>query len=68
MMPTDAPLSPETEDDFWGACNGWWTNASSKVKRSIFMDDFVYSIALDKINISTLPDLENPITQIELID
>ena len=58
----------ETEDDNWGACRQWWSNAKSKVKRSVFMEDYVYSIALDLINVSAPDDLEHPIAVIDLID
>ena len=59
---------PETQDDNWGACNNWWTQSNSKVKRSIFMDDYVYSIALDLINVSQIDDLGNPVAAIELVE
>jgi hypothetical protein len=56
------------------SCSNWWTNANSEVKRSIFMsgdvgegsEDFVYSVALDKILIASLDDLENPVRRIDL--
>jgi len=63
---------PETADNYGIGCSNWWTDSNSKVKRSIFMssdtEDFVYSIAMDLINISNLKDLEHPLTSIELID
>lgn len=51
------PESPVT-------CSNWWTNANSIVKRSIFMDDYVFSIAMDKIKIAKL---ENPVQDIGTI-
>jgi len=35
-------------------CSNWWTNSNSIVKRSIFMDDYVYSVAMDQIIINDL--------------
>jgi hypothetical protein len=32
------------------------------------MEDFVYSIAMDLINVSEVADLEDPISKINLID
>jgi len=62
---------PETIDAYRSACSNWWTDSNSKVKRSIFMssdtEDFVYSIALDLINVSDLTDLENPLVSIPLV-
>jgi uncharacterized secreted protein with C-terminal beta-propeller domain len=57
---------PETATDSWGACTNWWSDPDTKVKRSIFMDDYTYSIAQNKIEISTLEDLETPISSIAL--
>ncbi len=39
------------------ACSNWWTQASSKVKRSIIMDDFVYSISDELIKVDSLDSL-----------
>jgi hypothetical protein len=62
---------PETIDTYRSACSNWWTDSNSKVKRSIFMssdtEDFVYSIAMDLINVSNLTDLENPLVSIPLV-
>ncbi len=61
---------PETIDTYRSACSNWWTDSNSKVKRSIFMssdtEDFVYSIAMDLINVSDLTDLANPLVAIPL--
>ena len=36
------------------------------VKRSVFMDDFVYAIASDQISVSNIADLEHPVSSIDL--
>ncbi|MCP4606433.1 MAG: hypothetical protein GY847_38990 [Proteobacteria bacterium] len=59
---------PETEYSNESGCYNWWTDSNSKVKRSIFMEDFVYSIAKDKINISRIDDPSHPITSIDLVE
>lgn len=38
-------------------CFNWWTSSNSVVKRSIFMDDYVYSVALDQIKINHIDKL-----------
>jgi hypothetical protein len=48
------------------SCSNWWTNPNSHIKRSIIMDDFVFSIADDQIIVSNLADLTTPLTSIEL--
>lgn len=47
-------------------CNNWWTTSNSVVKRSIFMDDFVYSISLDRIKIDPLNNLGHDLSVIDL--
>ncbi|MDJ0762574.1 MAG: beta-propeller domain-containing protein [Myxococcota bacterium] len=59
--------TPETEENNGGYCQNWWTNPNSKVKRSVFMEDFVYSIAKDRINVSKADNLATPISSIDLV-
>jgi hypothetical protein len=42
-------------------CGSWWTYAQSSVKRSVVMDDWVYSIASSKLRASSLDDLDSPV-------
>jgi hypothetical protein len=35
-------------------CSNWWTDASSDVKRSVVMDDFVYSISDEIVKVTNL--------------
>jgi hypothetical protein len=35
-------------------CNTWWSHADSSVKRSIFMDDLVFSIATDRMKVQRM--------------
>lgn len=39
------------------SCNNWWTGANSTVKRSVILDDFVYSVADDVINVANVSSL-----------
>ncbi len=56
----------EWEWDYEPQCSSWWTESNSTVKRSIFMDEFLYSVALDEIRISALGDLEHPLAILPL--
>lgn len=49
-----------------GTCSNWWTQSNSKVKRSVIMDDYVYSVALDLINVAHLDDLDSLVAGISL--
>jgi hypothetical protein len=49
-----------------GACSNWWTNASSEVKRSVIMDDFVYSISETRIKVNALGNLSTDLAVVPL--
>jgi len=54
--------------DSWDLCGNWWTQSNSTVQRSIFMDDYVYSVALDQIKIDSLYNLGTDISVINLLE
>jgi hypothetical protein len=58
-------VNPETTD--YGSCGNWWTDSNSVVKRSIFMDDFVYSVALDQIKIQNVEALGQDVATVNLV-
>jgi hypothetical protein len=47
-------------------CGNWWTQASSQVRRSIVMDDFVYSITDRVLKASNLSSLATPVATVNL--
>lgn len=49
-----------------GACSNWWANASSEVKRSVFMDDVVYSISERRVKANGLANLSSDISEVSL--
>ncbi|HSO33950.1 MAG TPA: beta-propeller domain-containing protein [Labilithrix sp.] len=51
-----------------GACSSWWTQASSEVKRSVIMDDFVYSISDKRVKINGLANLTTDLAVLSLED
>lgn len=36
------------------SCDAWWSNAASVVQRSVFLDDLVYSVAMDRLKVQRL--------------
>ena len=60
-------VEPEDEYSDYSACNNWWTNSNSYVQRSIFMDDYVFSIAANSIEAAHLDDLGSVLTTVDLI-
>jgi uncharacterized secreted protein with C-terminal beta-propeller domain len=59
-------LASGASDDFYPNCATWWTTSNTQVKRSIFMEDTVYSIALDQMKVATIDDLEHPLASFDL--
>lgn len=56
----------DAEEIEGSSCSNWWTNPNSHVKRSIIMDEFIFSVATDEIVVANLDDLSTSITSIEL--
>jgi hypothetical protein len=49
-----------------GVCSNWWTNASTEVKRSVIMDDWIYSISMNRMKINSLLDLPKDVGEFSL--
>jgi hypothetical protein len=49
-------------------CGTWWAQAHSAVKRSIFLDDLVYSIADDRAKVQRMSAFGTDIANIPLMD
>ena len=49
-------------------CGSWWTDSNSQVKRSIFMDDYVFSIDPERIKIDLLDSLGAGLAEVDLTD
>jgi uncharacterized secreted protein with C-terminal beta-propeller domain len=47
-------------------CGRWWSQAGSAVKRSIFLDDLVYSIAPDRAKVQKLGALGKDVADLPL--
>jgi uncharacterized secreted protein with C-terminal beta-propeller domain len=50
------------------SCSNWWTNAKSQVERSVFMDDFVYSVSRSMIKVNSLKDLSQDLVTLSIAD
>lgn len=48
-------------------CGTWWSNANSLVKRSIFLDDLVYSIATDRLKVQRMESFGTDLADIALM-
>jgi hypothetical protein len=48
------------------ACSSWWSKATSAVKRSVFLDDLVYSIAPDRLKVQRLGHFGSDVADISL--
>jgi hypothetical protein len=47
-------------------CHSWWSNSSSAVKRSVFLDDIVYSIANDRVKAQRLAHLGIDVADLDM--
>jgi len=45
-------------------CQSWWTHASTEVKRSVFMDEYVYSVSEKRIKVNALEDLGTDVQEV----
>jgi len=48
------------------SCGAWWSSGRSTVKRSVFLDDLVYSIATDRAKVQRLGHLGTDVADIPL--
>lgn len=61
-----ASQPPETSSQ-GSMCNNWWTQSNSWVKRSVFMDEFVYAISGDAVISAAVADLGKPLAKVDLL-
>jgi hypothetical protein len=47
-------------------CNNWWTDAKSVVRRSLFLDQFVYSISDAHLKVRDVGALSTPLVDLDL--
>ncbi|RYZ60669.1 MAG: hypothetical protein EOP08_14565, partial [Proteobacteria bacterium] len=50
------------------SCHAWWSNASSQVKRSVILDDRVFSIAEDRLKMQDLKHLGDDVATVSFRD
>lgn len=60
------PTDPTTGGYDSNGCSNWWTQASSKVKRSVIMDNFVFSVSEDLIKVNDLNALSTDLVSIPI--
>ncbi len=49
------------------SCSTWWSHANSTVKRSVFLDDLVYSMALDRVKVQRMSALGTDVADLSLV-
>lgn len=58
---------PELTDPYAaGPCSGGWTRSSSLVKRSLFLEDFVYSLTADELRVQDTRALGADLARVDL--
>ncbi len=61
------PHAPPQENAY-DLCSNWWTHSHSQVKRSVILEDYLFSVTEETINVSHLSDLENPLVTLNLAE
>lgn len=61
-------IAPENRSTSWQMCSNWWTRSNSYVKRSIFMDDYVFSITEDTIKANHLAAIGQDVAVVYLTE
>lgn len=49
-----------------GTCRNWWTRSRSPVKRSVFMEDFVYAISDNAVRVASTKSLDKLVKHVDL--
>jgi hypothetical protein len=49
-------------------CSTWWSDAQSAVKRSVFLDDLVYSIASDRVKVQRMGHFGDDLADLSLLN
>ncbi len=49
------------------SCGAWWSKATSAVKRSVFLDDLVYSMAMDRVKVQRMGALGTDLADLSLL-
>jgi hypothetical protein len=48
-------------------CDKWWTNSKSLVKRSVFMDDFIYGLSDAQLRVAALSAMSSVLQTVALV-
>jgi hypothetical protein len=60
------PFPDATDPYAAGPCSGGWTRSSSLVKRSLFLEDFVYSLTADELRVQDTRALGADLARVDL--
>ena len=60
--------NPSTNGYDNSGCSNWWSRAGSVVQRSVFMDNFVYSVAQDIVRIQNVDELGSDVASVSLAE
>lgn len=60
------PFTDASDTIATGTCNQWWTNSKSLVKRSIFMDDWVYGLSNEQLRVAAIDAMSTPLQTLSL--
>jgi hypothetical protein len=59
-------VDPSAASAGYSTCGQWWTDSKSLVKRSIFMDDWVYGLSDAQLRVAALASMSTPLQTVSL--
>ena len=60
---------PQPDQDYCYGSFGWWYNYKTRIRRGIFMDDYLFSLSAAGLKVNLTTDLEaGPVAHVQLID
>jgi hypothetical protein len=60
-----AHRAPEPAGLYDGACSSWWTQSTSLVERSLFLEDFVYSFTRGEVRVQDTRAMGTDVARVE---
>jgi hypothetical protein len=59
-------VEPEQAAGSGASCGTWWTDSTSLVKRSIFMEDFAYGLSDSQLKVAQVDALSDVLSDVSL--
>jgi hypothetical protein len=55
----------QTGFEYGGACQDWWTDSSSVVRRTVVLDDYLYAVSDERVRVQALSELGSDVALVD---